>query len=223
MSPGRPDHGDPSSGLPWSPSVFNLRAIGPEPDGATPLDETELVGLIPGFVATRADLNVVEFENIAKAMPWAVDQARRGGPELVLSYAFVFALHRRMFQDVWRWAGTQRRRVTNIGVDPSQISMQTKQTIDDAVWWHENDMFDVDDRAARIHWRLVSVHPFPNGNGRCTRLLADLYLLSIGNHAFTWGAGGRLEEAGDERRRYLDALFAADNEDYEPLVKFARS
>jgi Fic-DOC domain mobile mystery protein B len=112
---------------------------------------------------------------------------------------------------------------TNIGVDPSQIAMHTKQTLDDAIWWHNNDVFDADERAVRIHRRLVAVHPFPNGNGRCTRLLADLYLTAIGHPIFTWGAGGNLDEDGDVRRRYLEAPHAADADDYGPLVVFARA
>lgn len=214
-------HGGDNEGPP--PKTFNPRTIGPEPDGATPLEEEDLVDLIPEFVATRGDLNVVEFDNITKAMPWALTQARNGGAGLVLEYSFLFALHRRMFEDVWKWAGTSRRRVTNIGVEPSQIVTLTKQTLDDAVWWHENRVFDVDERAARIHRRLVAVHPFPNGNGRCTRLIADLYLTAIGHPIFTWGAGGRLDEDCDIRRRYLDALHAADGDDYRPLVSFARA
>lgn len=204
-------------------SSFNLRTIGPEPDGATPLEEDELVDLIPAFVATRADLNIVEYDNITKAVPWALDQARRGGVQRVLDYPFLFGLHRRMFEDVWRWAGTQRRRVTNIGVDPSQIVDQAKQALDDARWWHDNDAFSADERAVRIHRRLVAVHPFPNGNGRCTRLLADLYLTASGQPIFTWGAGGTLDKDSAARRRYLDALRAADGDDFGPLVAFARS
>ena len=208
---------------PPPPSGFNLSTIGPDPDGATPLEEEDLVGLIPAFVATRGDLNIVEFDNITKALPWALDRARVGGAEAVLEYSFLFELHRRMFGDVWKWAGTQRRRVTNIGVEPAQIVTVTKQALDDAVWWHRQDVFDVDERAARIHGRLVAVHPFPNGNGRCTRLLADLYLTAVGHPIFTWGAGGRLNEEGDVRRRYVEALRAADGDDYRPLVAFARA
>ncbi len=206
-----------------APRSFNLRTIGPEPDGATPLEEEDLVDLIPEFVATRGDLNVVEFDNIAKALPWATDQARTGGPERVLDYSFLFTLHRRMFEDVWRWAGTQRRRATNIGVDWSQITILTKQALDDAIWWHDNDTFDADERAVRIHHRLVDVHPFPNGNGRCTRLLADLYLTAIGHPIFTWGAGGTIDEEGDVRQRYLDALLSADRDGYGRLIGFART
>lgn len=205
------------------PSAFNIATIGPEPDGATPLEEEDLDELIPVFVATRGDLNVVEFENIAKAVPWALDQAHRGGPTRVLSFTFLFNLHRRMFEDVWKWAGAQRRRCTNIGVEPAQIATQTKETLNDAIYWHDNSVFNVDERAARIHHRLVAVHPFSNGNGRCTRLIADLYLTAIGQPIFTWGAGGKLYEDSEARQRYLDALHAADGDNYSALAAFARS
>jgi len=96
--------------LPEEPLVarFNVRSIGPEPSGATPIEEEDLEGLIPDFVATRTDLNQVEFENITKALPWAQRQARTLGTEGILDYGFMLTLHRRMFGDVWTWAGTQR-------------------------------------------------------------------------------------------------------------------
>lgn len=156
-----------------------LGVIGPEPAGATPIEAEELDGLIPDFVATRANLNQVEYENIAKALPWAMRQIRLAGATRLLSEVFVFELHRRMFGDVWRWAGTPRRRETNIGVAPHQIPAALRQALD-ARFWHGNDVYPVDHRAARIHHRLVVVHPFANGNGRCTRLIADLYLQSVG-------------------------------------------
>ncbi len=202
---------------------INVHTIGPEPAGATPLEEDDLDGLIPDFVATRGDLNGAEYHNISKALPWARAQAARRRPSGLLDYAFLFELHRRMFGDVWRWAGTQRKRATNIGVEPAQIPEQTKQVLDDARYWHEHTIYPVDELAVRLHRRLVAVHPFPNGNGRCARLIADLYLLSTGEPAFTWGAGGNLGEDDDPRQIYLDALRAADRDDYEPLVAFARS
>jgi Fic-DOC domain mobile mystery protein B len=202
---------------------FIVRTIGPLPEGATPLDEDDLDGLIPDFVATRADLNLVESENITEALPWARAQAARGGPDRVLGYAFLFDLHKRMFGDVWSWAGTQRTRETNLGRDPAQIPEVTKQGIDDARFWHEHEVYPVDELAARLHCRLVAVHPFANGNGRCTRLIADLYLLARDEPLFTWGAGGGLGEDSDVRQVYLSALRAADNDDFGPLVAFARS
>lgn len=210
-----PPDGQPVTG-------FNVRTIGPEPSGATPIEEEDLVGLIPDFVATRADLNQVEFENISKALPWAKRQARSLGVEGILDYGFVLRLHRRMFGDVWKWAGTQRRRVTNIGVEPHTVATQSRLLLDDAKFWHANRVFEADDLAARIHCRLVTIHPFPNGNGRCTRLMADLYLAAIEVEPFTWGAAN-LDIDGSGRATYIKALIkAADTDDYLDLIRFAR-
>jgi Fic-DOC domain mobile mystery protein B len=201
---------------------FSVRTIGPEPSGATPIEDEDLDGLIPDFVATRADLNQVEFENITKALPWAQQQARSLGAEGILDYGFMLTLHRRMFGDVWTWAGTQRWRVTNIGVEPHLIVTQSRLLLDDAKFWHTQGVFGPDDLAARLHCRLAIVHPFRNGNGRCTRMMADLYLASIGAEPFTWG-GATLDVDGSGRAAYISALIkAVDTNEYVDLVQFAR-
>lgn len=201
---------------------FSVRSIGPEPSGATPLEEEDLEGLIPDFVATRADLNQVEFENITKALPWAQQQADSRGAEGILNYGFMLTLHRRMFGDVWTWAGTQRQRITNIGAAPQLITTQSQLTLDDVKYWHTQEVFGPDDLAARIHCRLVSVHPFRNGNGRCTRMMADLYLTCIGAEPFTWG-GADLDVDGSGRATYISALIkAVTTGEYADLVRFAR-
>ena len=202
--------------------AFNVRTIGPEPAGATPIAQEDLEGLIPDFVATRADLNQVEFENIAKALPWARQRAQTLGAEGVLDYGFMMTLHRRMFGDVWTWAGTRRQRGTNIGIEPHLITTQSRLLFDDAKFWHAQRVFEPDELAARIHCRFVSIHPFPNGNGRATRMVADLYLVSIDLDPFTWG-GTSLDVDGSARARYIAALIkAADTDDYVDLIRFAR-
>lgn len=207
---------------PGTPPIINLKTIGPEPEGATPIEDEDLEGLIPGFVATRADLNQVEYENIAKALPWAQRQARLLGPMGLLEHSFLVALHRRMFGDVWKWAGTLRRRESNLGIDPSQISTQVRQALDDAKYWQEHDVFSIDARAARIHHRLVTVHPFRNGNGRCTRLIADLYLVSVNVAPFTWGAN-RQSTLRESRDAYIKAVVSAETDGCASLLSFARS
>jgi Fic-DOC domain mobile mystery protein B len=210
----------PPDDQPLSP--FNVHAIGPEPSGATPIEEEDLEGLIPDFVATRTDLNQVEFENITKALPWAQRQARSLGTEGILEYGFMLTLHRRMFGDVWTWAGTLRRRVTNIGVEPFLIATQSRLLLDDATFWHIHEAFGPDELAARIHCRLVSIHPFRNGNGRCTRMMADLYLSSIGAKPFSWSPTN-LDIDGSSRSTYIAALIkAARADEYGDLIRFAR-
>jgi Fic-DOC domain mobile mystery protein B len=201
---------------------FNVRSIGPEPTGVTPIEEEDLDGLIPDFVATRADLNQVEFENITNALGWAQRQVRTLGTEGILDYGFLLKLHRQMFGDVWTWAGTQRWRGTNTGVEPYLIATQSRLLLDDAKLWHSERVFGADELAARIHCRLVSIHPFRNGNGRCTRMIADLYLASIGAEPFSWG-GANLDVDGTGRAAYIAALIKAVSlDDYADIVRFAR-
>ena len=187
-------------------------------DAATPLTPEEMRDLIPAHIAYRSELNEAEQENIARAQEWALGPRWRD----LLSEKFAKALHRRMLGDVWRWAGTERQRVTNIGVDPAQIAPQLAGAMADARYWHDNGVFSQDERAARLHFRLVSIHPFPNGNGRCTRLLSDLYLLSIDAAPFTWGAAN-LEVSSSTREAYMAALVAAPLDDCASLLTFARS
>jgi len=202
---------------------FSLRSIGPEPTGATPIEEEDLKGLIPDFVTTRADLNRVEFDNIAKALTWAFQQTKVLGPNDLLEYGFMMKLHRQMFGDVWGWAGTNRSRITNIGSLPEDIVSEVHSALEDMKYWHANGVFGSDERAARLHCRLVTIHPFPNGNGRCTRLIADMYLVTIDEPMFTWGSRS-IDVDGDARERYIDALVRARSEDdYGDLLAFARS
>lgn len=201
---------------------FHTRTIGPEPPGATPIADEDLEGLIPSFVTTRADLNLVEYENIAKSLPWALRKAVEIGPFGVLEFSFLIQLHKAMFNDVWKWAGTLRRRVTNIGVEPSQIVTQTRISLDDAAYWASNHTYSQTEIAVRIHSSLVKVHPFPNGNGRTTRLMADLYLISIDQEPLPWG-GTDIGSNSNARKVYIAALVqAVTTDEFDDLLRFAR-
>ena len=188
----------------------------PEDDGQTPLDPDEARGLLPPWIANRADLNVAEEENIAAGIAWG---ERAIGRQPVPRQDFLRLLHRQMFGRVWEWAGQYRDSERNIGVPPHSISTELKILFDDVSAWDEFNSYPLDERAARLHHRLTVVHPFPNGNGRCSRVLADLYLGQRGMPQFSWGAG----LPHDARRRaYLDALRAADVLDYRELLAFIR-
>ncbi|MDR1191079.1 MAG: Fic family protein [Verrucomicrobiales bacterium] len=78
--------------------------------------------------------------------------------------------------------------------------------------------------AVRFHHRLVQIHPFANGNGRHSRLAADLLAVELGSKPFTWG-GNNLAAAGEIRARYIQALRLADQnpDDLTALLTFARS
>lgn len=182
-------------------------------DGATPLDPDECAGLIPDWITTRSDLNLAEQANIEKGLRWA-RRARRGD---VLNEALLFELHRRMFNEVWAWAGQPRQSERNIGVAPHDIRTQLRQLHDDARAWAEFNTYVPRERAARYHHRLAQIHVFANGNGRHAREMADWLLRQWGEAPFTWGSSLPIAQARD---RYIAALRAADAHDLAPLLEF---
>ena len=82
-----------------------------------------------------------------------------------------------------------------------------------------NQTFAWTELGARFHHRLVSIHPFPNGNGRHARLATDILMRQNRQPIFTWGSAS-LVVAGVTRKAYIAALQAADREDYAPLIAF---
>lgn len=186
-------------------------------DNATPLTPDERNGLIPTHVTLRGELNELEQHNILEADRWAFSRKRN-----VVDEAFLRGLHRRMFNGVRRWAGTYRASERNLGVAHYRIEPDLRQIIDDARFWVEHRSYPDDELAVRFHHRLVSVHPFPNGNGRWSRLAADLLIVRQGRDRFTWGRAN-IQADRNARRMYIDALHAADDHDLGPLISFARS
>jgi Fic-DOC domain mobile mystery protein B len=188
-----------------------------EPDNATPLTPEERRELIPAHIAYRSELNEAEQENIGRAQDWALGRRRD-----LLTEKFIKDLHRHMLGDVWRWAGKVRTSERNLGIPWYEIPVALRQLLDDARAWIEHKTYPPDEIAVRLHHRLGHIHPFPNGNGRHARLMADLLVMRLGEKRFSWGSAN-LQDAGEVRRRYIAALQAADNHDLGPLLAFARS
>ncbi len=187
-------------------------------DAATPLTAEEKRDLIPTHIAFRSELNAAEQENIAHGQEWALHRRTKD----LTDEKFIKNLHRHMFADVWKWAGDYRRSERNIGIEAWKIPMEMRMLLDDARLWIEKKVFPPDEIALRFHHRFTFIHPFPNGNGRHARLMADLLAMELGGERFSWGQGS-LRDPGDLRKCYIDALRAADRFDIRPLVAFARS
>lgn len=189
------------------------------PDGATPLDPDEAEGLIPPLT-TRQELNEFEFLNISEAERWA--RKSRKIKAHLLSIETLQELHRRMFGETWKWAGRFRWTQKSIGVEAFQISMKLQQLVDDVEYWIAHQTYVPQEIAARFHHRLVSTHPFPNGNGRHARLATDLLAANQGWPPLTWGSAN-LVTSGPVREKYIQALRMADGGDFALLVQFVRS
>lgn len=195
------------------------------PADATPLTEAERQGLMLP-VLTRAELNRAEAENISHAMSWLFLSRRRLRPELVTDEEWLKRLHRRMYGDVWAWAGQYRTTDRNLGAPYWQIRVDLRNLLNDVAAWLSDtsaSRYGTDECAVRFGYRLVVIHPFANGNGRWSRLASDALSVALGGRRFTWG-GISLTTQGTQRRAYIAALQTADTRgDFGPLLAFARS
>ena len=172
-------------------------------------------GLLPAHITLQHQLNDFEEANIGQAREWAYTR-RRGDP---LDREFIRTVHRRMFGATWQWAGEFRRSDKNIGGTWMDVPVRLYQLTEDMRSQVEHKAYLPAEIAARYHHRLVSIHPFPNGNGRHARFMADLFLKELTGEVFSWGQG-TLAGAGAVRTAYIQALQAADRGDYAPLLTF---
>jgi Fic-DOC domain mobile mystery protein B len=186
--------------------------------GETPIED--ISGLKPKGVATRAQLNDVEARNIRKAvMRYLVAKPSRRQAPFTLEWCCT--LHRQMFGEVWRWAGARRTIELNLGVPPHRIDIDLRILMDDLSLWRESGQMDVIEQVARLHHRAVAIHPFINGNGRWSRLLANIFLKQAGSNLTLWPEQtvGTVSIIRDE---YLAAVRSADRGDYGPLIALHR-
>lgn len=184
-----------------------------EPEGATPFDSD---GLILAHIQTREELFIAEARNIGNATLkyLATAPSKRMAP---FTREWAYRLHKEMFGNVWAWAGKRRITQTNIGVPPYEIDSGLKDLFDDLTEWQKHETYSLIEQAARLHHRAVYIHPFNNGNGRWSRLLANVLMKRSGSVPIDW-----LEEdianQSAARTEYLAAIRAADKRDYAPLI-----
>lgn len=186
-------------------------------DGATPLDPDEMGGIKHKHITTQGELDQLEQANIESGLLWLGRQRAR-----VLTDDFAITLHKRLFGDVWNWAGTFRKTGKNIGIDPVHIPVELRSLMGDAKYWADNKTYPAIESAVRLHHRLVKIHPFPNGNGRHARIMADTVLDRVYKaEPIDWAGGYDLQKMNERRITYIAALKAADQNDIGPLMAFA--
>ena len=189
-------------------------------DGQTPLSEEEKEGLLIKTITTRGELDELEQLNIEKTIEWTL--INKFAKEKILSEEFIKSVHMKMFGDVWKWAGAFRRSEKNIGVDWIKIGVELRILLDDTKYWIENNTYSPDEIAIRFKHRLVNIHCFPNGNGRHSRIMADIIIESVfGKEVFTWN-NSNFVKPDNARKEYIDSIRKADNGTIDPLLEFAR-
>ena len=190
-------------------------------DGQTPLEEEEKDGLLIKSITTHGELDEHEQLSIEKAIEWILRTKLK--KDKILTEEFVKTLHKKMFDDVWSWAGKFRKSEKNIGVEWIKIAIELRYLLDDTKYWIANKTYHPDEIAIRFKHRLVKIHCFPNGNGRHSRIMADIIIESIfGLDIFTWHSSNMVK-ADDVRKEYINAIKEADNGNINPIIEFARN
>ena len=189
-------------------------------DGQTPLTEDEKEGLLIKTITTIEELNEHEQLNIEKAIAWTLRS--RFKKDNILSEKFIKELHRKMLGNVWSWAGKFRKSERNIGVRWFRIETDLRMLLDDTIYWIDNKTFVPEEIAIRFKHRLVQIHCFANGNGRHSRIMADIIMESIFKlPAFSWHQS-YIVKADEVRRNYIEAIQHGDRGDIGPLINFAK-
>lgn len=190
-------------------------------DGQTPLNDEEKEGILIKSITTHGELDEHEQLNIEKAIEWIIGLKLE--KERILTEEFIKTLHKKMLGKVWRWAGEFRKSEKNIGVKWINIGIDLRTLLDDTKFWIENKTFPPDEIAIRFKHRLVNIHCFPNGNGRHSRIMADIIIESVfGETIFTWNHSNMVK-ANETRAEYIKSIREADKGNIQRLINFART
>ncbi len=184
---------------------------------ATPIPD--ISGLKVKGVRTLDELFPLEAENVREAVVryLAAKPSRRVAP---FTLSWVKRLHKQMLGKVWRWAGQFRTENVSIGMDYWHIETSAHALLEDLKYWQESGI-DLQEQAVWLHHRAVHIHPFPDGNGRWSRLLANIWLKQHGSPPVDW-PDATIRSVSTLRDEYIAAIQRADAGDYDPLAELHR-
>lgn len=190
-------------------------------DGQTPLNEEEKEGLLIRSITTHGELDEHEQLNIEEAIKWIINSKFK--KDKILTEKFIKTLHKKMLGNVWSWAGEFRKSEKNIGVEWVNIGIELRTLLNDTNYWIENGTYAPDEIAIRFKHRLVNIHCFPNGNGRHSRIMADILIEFIfAKQIFSWNQSNMVK-ADETRKEYIRSIREGDKGDISHLIKFARN
>jgi len=188
--------------------------------GATYVDDVSGLKLDTSINYTLQEIYLYEAKNITKATIkyLSATPSKKLAP---FSYEWLFTLHQEMFGDVWEWAGKSRQVELSIGIKAYMVNMELKKLVDDLAFWEAHKTYESVEIAARLHHRVVQIHPFVNSNGRWARMLANIYLKQNGLNPTKWNEE-QLSKENLHRDDYIDALKRADGGDYGKVIELQR-
>ncbi len=192
--------------------------------GETPLPGDELMALLPHVVemldkpVRRVDVYDLEQtvqDEVSEELLVAAFRGTLGLDDLLSDY-FLRDLHSKLYGDIWGWAGRWRQHEVNIGVAPEHIAVELRNAFDNIRYrWGQTNDWAPRDVGIATHAETVRVHPFVDGNGRTTRLLADLVYITAqqpAEYQYDWDV---------DKKRYIELLRHFDvHRDVRELAAF---
>jgi Fic-DOC domain mobile mystery protein B len=181
-------------------------------DGHTVLSTGERKGLKLKNISNMQELDEAEQMNINEGLLWLNDYKGE-----IFNDSFILKLHKKLFGEVWRWAGKYRQSEKNIGIAPWKVPIETHKWLDDSKYWIAENSYEWPELIARFHHRLVYIHPFANGNGRFARIFTNLVCERNQQDKISWRKD---LEPQQRRTKYIEALRAADLKSFKALIEF---
>ena len=183
--------------------------------GATP--PADRSGLRLKHLKTLEEIYGAEMEEVGKAQLKYL--ARKPTPRMApFTRKWMCKVHAEMFGKIWSWAGQFRRDTLSIGIQWHQVPMAVEELAGNLAQWHTNDWGRLK-QAVQLHYQAVHIHPFQNGNGRWSRLLANIWGMQHGLPIVRWPSKRIANQASAERPEYIAALKAADKGNFAPLTQ----
>ena len=192
----------------------NKKILFNDRDGHTVLSNSERKGLKLSHISNMAELDEAEQMNMNQGLLWLEQQKNVD----FLNETFALTLHKKLFGEVWKWAGTYRTSEKNIGIEAWRVPTEMHKFFDDCEFWIKNNSYENwAELLAHLHHKLVSIHPFPNGNGRFSRIFTNYFCKRNKKENPTW-----LYWLPPRERRtlYIQALQQADQKKFDPLIEF---
>ena len=175
------------------------------------LEDTNLIlneGLVPKGKTLR---EINEAKNHKSAINFVNDY--KGD----LDELFILKLHSIILKDISeRFAG--RYRETSVRIFKSDVNFpdasKVPQLVKNLVYWYKTNKNKIHPFEMSILFsiKLVSIHPFIDGNGRTSRLIMNFLLKK---KKYPW-----LNIYMKQRADYLKAVRQANDEDYKPILEF---
>jgi len=170
-------------------------------DGQTPLEEEMRFDLKLKHIQDMTELYEHEFENIAMGIAWT-DSTEKDH----LDYSVWLELHKKMYDDVWKFAG-QIKKKEHANPDfhmPYDVRPALLQLEKDLKFWLENKTYPDKELLAIFHEKLLTIHPFRDGNGRWSRVLTTFVARKENMEVPNWGV--TIKDDKERRDIYIEAI-----------------